>query len=111
MEKCVNLSDGTSFPRVYLAQDFFREILRAEPPGFSLSEDHEKTVITLYSDYCAATSWPLRDRIIGARRGTEIRRSKGKKIQTECFLIIFADGSDCSFSFIKACSAISTREA
>jgi len=104
--KTVKLSNGMSFAEIQLCQEFFRLILRAKAVGVDLNPSESELVEVLYKDYCAATSWPISEKISGFTRGRESRFSNGREIFTECFVVRFVNGAERRFSFLKACSAI-----
>lgn len=104
--KSVILSNGMTFSEIGIAQQFFKKILHAETVGVDVNGVDFSLLEALYRDYCAATSWPLSARICAFTRGIESQIRAGKKIKTKCFFAKFSDGSEQSFSYLKACSKI-----
>lgn len=101
MTKSFILSDGTPFPSKEKALVKYKAILDSKMGAGEIKGADKAAVLTLYTDYCVATNWPLKSLPVDCIRVRELRDN----IATICFEVIFADGSTTRFSYEKAVKA------
>ena len=103
--KPVQLSNGRTFAKAGDAREFFKAVLSDGVLNVRLVGVEHEMVDVLFRDYCRATNWTMPGNPVGYRR--DWNQAHGSA--TRGFFVIYDNGTEDDFSYIKAVRAIANK--